>query len=64
MAAAIAASLTGRGSYDEALLAYAESLAGPNHFSEWWAVARELRQYYADAPALLFPRTGEYGVMR
>ena len=64
MAGEIAALFTGRGSYDEALLAYAESLTGPNHFSEWWSVAKELRQYYTDAPVLLYPKTGEYGLLR
>ena len=64
MAVETAAQFTGRGSYDEALLAYAESLTGPNQWAEWWAVAKELRQYYTDAPVLLYPRTGEYGLLR
>ena len=64
MAGEIAALFTGRGSYDEALVAYAEYLGELNLWTEWWSVAKELRQFYDDAPAMLYPRTGEYGLLR
>ena len=64
MAGEIAALFTGRGSYDEALVAYAEYLGEPNLWTEWWSVAKELRQFYEDAPAELYPKTKEYGLLR
>ena len=60
-----AAAFAGRETYQEALLDYAHTLEEPISFHAWWPMARELRQFYEDAPERLWSHAGDaYSVLR